>query len=90
MQSSEGATDVVPQTESRDVPHEPATGEGGHGDGDDAIHLPPPSIWPVTTAGGVAIAGLGLVTSFTLSILGLVIMFYGVFAWVQELRHEHH
>jgi Cytochrome c oxidase subunit IV len=90
MHSSEGSADVVPQTESQDAPHEPATSEGGHGAGDGDIHLPPPSIWPVTTAGGVAIAGLGLVTSFTLSILGLVIMFYGVFAWVQELRHEHH
>ena len=53
------------------------------------IHLPPPTIWPVTTALGVALAGFGLVSTYAFSFLGLAILVFGLFSWVQELRHEH-
>jgi Cytochrome c oxidase subunit IV len=71
----------------------PATTEGTLGEHDTAsehIHLPPPTIWPMTTAAGVTLAFLGLVTSFPVSILGLLIAIYAVVSWVQELRHELH
>ena len=54
------------------------------------IHLPPPTIWPVTTALGVAGAGMGMVTIWQVSVVGLILMFTGIFNWIQELRHEHH
>jgi hypothetical protein len=54
------------------------------------IHLPPPTIWPVTVASGVALAGFGLVTTEVVSIIGLLVMVWGINGWVQELRHEHH
>jgi hypothetical protein len=53
------------------------------------IHLPPPSIWPMTTAAGVTLGGLGLVTHWAFSAAGLIIMFLGIAYWIQELRHEH-
>jgi hypothetical protein len=54
------------------------------------IHFPPPSIWPMTTAAGVALAGLGLVTFWPFTAAGLIIVFAGIVYWVQELRHELH
>ena len=54
------------------------------------IHLPPPSIWPVTTAAGVALAGFGLVTVAVFSLVGLAVMAFGIISWIQELRHEPH
>jgi len=58
--------------------------------GEPAVHLPPSSIWPMTTAGGVALGGFGLVTTPVFSFLGLLLMFAGIFYWIQELRHESH
>jgi Cytochrome c oxidase subunit IV len=54
------------------------------------VHLPPSSIWPMTTAGGVALGGLGLVTTPVFSFVGLILMFAGIVYWIQELRHEPH
>jgi hypothetical protein len=54
------------------------------------VHLPPSSIWPMTTAGGVALGGLGLVTTPVFSFIGLILMFTGIVYWIQELRHEPH
>jgi hypothetical protein len=54
------------------------------------VHLPPLSIWPMTTAAGVALGGLGMVTTYPFWILGLVLMAFGLVSWVQELRHEPH
>jgi hypothetical protein len=69
-----------------------AGGHSGYTLEDMEHHLPPQSIWPITLAGGVAIAGLGLVTTFSVSIIGLLLMAFGLVSWVQELRHEpkHH
>jgi hypothetical protein len=52
-------------------------------------HLPSPSIWPVTAAGGVTLLGFGLLTSLALSALGAVLLAWGLFGWIQELRHGH-
>jgi hypothetical protein len=59
-------------------------------DSEDHVHLPPPSIWPITLAGGIALAGVGLVTTWPVSALGGLIMLIGLVNWVQELRHEPH
>jgi Cytochrome c oxidase subunit IV len=63
--------------------------EGEHGDGgEDHVHLPPPTIWPMTMAGGVALAGMGLLTIWPLALLGGLIMAVALVSWIQELRHE--
>jgi hypothetical protein len=54
------------------------------------VHLPPQSIWPMSVALGVAIAGLGLVTYELISVVGVLLMIYAIAQWVQELRHERH
>jgi len=66
-----------------------------HGETEEHVHLPPQSIWPITTAFGVAVAGAGTVLGWrgpdnVIVIVGLLIMIYGVASWVQELRHEPH
>jgi hypothetical protein len=78
-------------TEPGAVPAE-AGGHEGYTREDVMHHLPPQSIWPITLAGGVAIGGLGLVTTLTICIIGLLLMAFGLVSWVQELRHEpqHH
>jgi hypothetical protein len=50
-------------------------------------HLPTPSIWPLTVAGGFTLVGFGLLTSLALSGLGLVLMAWGLWGWIQELRY---
>jgi cytochrome c oxidase subunit 1 len=52
------------------------------------IHLPPPTIWPITMAGGISLGFLGLVTNEFMSVLGVLLAAYGLVNWVQELRHE--
>jgi hypothetical protein len=42
----------------------------------------------MTTAAGVALAGLGAVTFWPFALGGLIIMIAGIVYWVQELRHE--
>ena len=74
--------------------------EEEHAEAEMHAHMPPLSIWPVVTAGGVALAGAGLVTNFPvafgsgllwpISVAGLLIMIYGIVGWIQELRHERH
>jgi hypothetical protein len=52
-------------------------------------HVPSPSLWPMTVAGGFTLVGFGLLTSFALSGLGALLMLWGLFGWIQELRHGH-
>lgn len=50
-------------------------------------HLPTPSMWPLVVGGGATLVGFGVLTSLALSALGLVLMVWGLFGWIQELRH---
>jgi hypothetical protein len=54
----------------------------------DHVHLPSPSIWPLTVGGGASLAGFGLLTSYALSALGVALMIWGIYNWIQELRHD--
>lgn len=51
------------------------------------IHMPRPTIWPVTIAFGVTLFGFGVMSSLTFAICGAIILLLGVAGWVQELRH---
>ena len=50
-------------------------------------HLPTPSVWPVTVAGGFTLMAFGLLTSLALSLLGVVLLLWGLYGWIQDLRH---
>jgi hypothetical protein len=91
MQSPEGLRRATsPGPASRPVGREPDDHDEEPSDPGENIHLPPPTIWPVTVAAGVALAGFGLVTTEVVSIVGLLVMVWGINGWIQELRHEHH
>ena len=50
-------------------------------------HLPSPSVWPMVVAGGFTLLAFGVLTAFGLSLLGAVLMAWGLYSWIQELRH---
>ena len=50
-------------------------------------HVASPSVWPLTVGAGVTLLGFGIVTSLALSVLGLLLMAWGLVGWIQELRH---
>ncbi|MDP6507991.1 MAG: cytochrome c oxidase subunit I [Chloroflexota bacterium] len=63
--------------EGADAPVKPATG-AVH------IHMPPSSYWPIVVAAGLALGAVGVIYFVPLSIVGLLITFYAIFAWTQE------
>jgi cytochrome c oxidase subunit 1 len=52
------------------------------------IHLPAPSIWPVTLAAGITLLAFGVLTSIVFVLSGVALMAISLGGWVQELRHE--
>jgi hypothetical protein len=54
----------------------------------EAIHLPPPSIWPVVLAVGLSVLLLGLVLNVPLLIVGTVITVASLALWVRDARRE--
>jgi hypothetical protein len=61
---------------------------GSHGEGHEAIHLPPPSIWPAVLALGIAFLLTGLVLNLVLLIVGVVISVSATALWVRDARRE--
>jgi hypothetical protein len=61
---------------------------GSHGDGHDAVHLPPPSIWPPVLALGIALILTGLVLNLFALIVGAIIAVTAVAMWVRGARKE--
>ena len=62
--------------------------QGTHGEGHDAIHLPPPSIWPAALALGIAFLLTGLVLNLVLLTVGVVISVAATVLWVRAARRE--
>lgn len=52
------------------------------------IHVPGPSVWPITVAGGLVLIAIGVVASLTYSILGILILLIGIGGWAMENRAE--
>ena len=61
---------------------------GPHAETHDAIHLPPPSIWPAALALGIALLLTGLVLNLVLLIVGVVISLAATALWVRAARRE--
>jgi hypothetical protein len=59
-----------------------------HDDGHDAIHLPPPSIWPAVLALGIALILTGLIVNLVMLIAGVVISVPAIALWVRDARRE--
>jgi hypothetical protein len=54
----------------------------------EAVHLPGPSYLPVITAFGIAVAVVGVVISWFLVGIGVVIAVVAIVRWVRETREE--
>ena len=54
----------------------------------EAIHLPGPSYLPVATAFGLTIAVVGVVLSWVIVGIGVVITLIAVVRWIGETRRE--
>ena len=63
-------------------PEEPAPPPG------EPVHLPGPSYLPVLTALGIALALVGVVISWVVSAIGLVIAVIAVVRWIRETRED--
>ena len=62
-----------------------------------AIHLPPPSYWPIVLAFGMLVLGVGIIYSLIVVGVGVVIMLAALVGWTGENRaleaqeeHGHH
>ena len=62
--------------------------QGSHAESHEAIHLPPPSIWPAVLALGIAFLLTGLVLNPVLLIVGVVISVAATALWVRDARRE--
>jgi hypothetical protein len=54
----------------------------------EAIHLPPPSIWPVVLAVGISLLLLGLVLNLVLLLFGVLITAASLALWIRDARRE--
>ncbi|MCB0102138.1 MAG: cytochrome c oxidase subunit 4 [Anaerolineales bacterium] len=58
------------------------------------IHLPSPSFWPITLALGLTLIAIGVVSSFIVSIVGVIVLLIAIAGWTMENRadgmEEHH
>jgi cytochrome c oxidase subunit I len=52
------------------------------------IHVPPPSFWPIALAGGLVLIAIGVISSFTASIVGIIVLLVAIGGWAMENRAE--
>jgi cytochrome c oxidase subunit 1 len=50
------------------------------------IHLPSPSYWPITLAFGMMLIAVGVVSTFIISIVGIVVLLVSIAGWTMENR----
>ena len=62
--------------------------QGTHAESHEAIHLPPPSIWPALLALGIAFLLTGLVLNLVLLTVGVIISVAATVLWVRAARRE--
>jgi multisubunit Na+/H+ antiporter MnhC subunit len=54
----------------------------------EAVHLPGPSYLPAITALGIALALTGIVITWALTAIGVVITVVAVIRWIRETRED--
>lgn len=50
--------------------------------------LPPPTVWPATLSFGVTLLAFGVLTSWIMSVAGLILFLFGASGWVEDLRND--
>jgi hypothetical protein len=54
----------------------------------EAVHLPGPTYLPVITAVGITIAVIGVVQSWILVALGVIVTLVAVWRWIRDTRSD--
>jgi hypothetical protein len=54
----------------------------------DHAHLPSPTVWPFVLGAGVSLAAFGVATSYYFVIVGVVLVAWALYGWIEDLRHE--
>jgi cytochrome c oxidase subunit 1 len=52
------------------------------------IHVPPPSFWPILLAAGLVLIAIGVISSFVVSIVGIIVLLVAIGGWAMENRAE--
>lgn len=52
------------------------------------VHLPGPSYLPVVCAAGLTLSLVGVVISYTVAAIGLIITVVSIFRWIRETRAD--
>lgn len=50
--------------------------------------LPEPTWWPFFLAMGLAFIGWGLISTWVITVGGVIVLFISLIAWINILRHE--
>lgn len=64
------------------------TQQDAHAEAHQAIHLPPPSIWPAVLAVGIALLLTGLIINLAVVIVGALVSVGATVFWVRDARRE--
>ena len=65
---------------------------GALGDGwnkPQGMHIPEPTYMPVVMAVGIICMLWGIVTTYLITLVGVVLFVIAITGWIGELRHEH-
>lgn len=52
------------------------------------LHVPGPSFWPIVLAGGLVLIAIGIVSSFIVSLVGILVLLTAIGGWAMENRAE--
>jgi len=55
----------------------------------DHIELPQPTYWPSVLALGITFLAWGLVTTWLITVIGLILFAVALAGWIGDLRHGH-
>jgi hypothetical protein len=73
------------------MPHETHHGEAAERTEETHIELPAPSFWPIVFAFGLTLLFAGLLTHWSIGVVGFIISMRGVVGWWQDvIPHEKH
>ena len=50
-------------------------------------HVPGPTYWPIVMALGITVIGWGIITTYILSAIGMILFAIALAGWIGELRH---
>jgi len=73
--TADGYADTAPDTVDQHDAAEP-------------IHMPSPSVWPITAAFGVTMISFGVLTGWAFGIFGGAMLAIGLWGWVHEMRSD--